>query len=200
MLLQSSPVAHYVARRMNLIWKSESLKEKIFWRKLGKEKTRNLFANGISLFLLALKFNKKENVQNAIPIKNVNVWMCPMCIFVSVETFLSLNMCQYDHSYNSLKNSKKFWKMKNIWNWVAPCPPTFKFSPLIMFGNGLMVIGLNWLGSSCRKDFRSICGNIQYFAKWRKFQEKSRKIYQKQKLIAFCLHCSLAWTCPIQLW
>jgi len=34
-----------------------------------------------------------------------------------------------------------------------------------------MEIGLNWLGSSCRKDFRSICGNIQYFAKWRKFQK-----------------------------
>merc|ERR1712192_354438 len=26
-------------------------------------------------------------------------------------------------------------------------------------------------GSSCKKDFRSICGNIQYFAKWRKFQK-----------------------------
>ena len=62
-----------------------------------------------------------------------------------------------------------------IWKSIAPCPP-FKTPPpqnfhLIMFGNDLMEIGLNWLGSSCRKDFRSICGNIQYFAKWRKFQK-----------------------------
>jgi len=50
------------------------LKEKIFWRKLGKEKTRDLFWKWYIPVLLALKFNKKENVQNAIPIKkNVNV-------------------------------------------------------------------------------------------------------------------------------
>ena len=60
--------------------------------------------------------------------------MCPICIFVSVETFLSLNMCQYDQSYNSLKCNQKFPRDEIIWNSIAPCPPlnntpTFKFSP-----------------------------------------------------------------------
>jgi len=64
-------------------------------------------------------------------VPNVYVWMCPICIFVSVETFLSLNMCQYDQSYNSLKCNQKFPEIK-IWNSIAQCPPLkshLKFSP-----------------------------------------------------------------------
>jgi len=116
--------------------------------------------------------------------------MCPICIFVSVETFLSLNMCHYDQSYNSLKCNQKFPKINHL---KLDCslpplktPPPSNFH-LIMFGNDLMEIGLNWLGSSCKKDFRSICGNIQYFAKWRKFQKNSRKFIKKTKT-----HCVLS--------
>ena len=54
--------------------------------------------------------------------------MCPICIFVSVETFLSLNMCQYDQSYNSLKCNQKFQNLKLNCS-LSPITPTFKLSP-----------------------------------------------------------------------
>ena len=79
---------------------SENLK---VWKKkyFGKIWHRDLFGKGtvpvlveyLSEILWKRKCEKTTMFGTSRCLKNVYVWMCPICIFVSVETFLSLNMC-----------------------------------------------------------------------------------------------------------
>jgi len=92
------------------IWKFEKKKYfgKIWHRDLFGKGTVPVLVEYLSEILWKRKCEKTTMFGTSRCLKNVYVWMCPICIFVSVETFLSLNMCQYDQSYNSLKSSQKF--------------------------------------------------------------------------------------------
>ena len=74
-------------------------------------------------------------------------------------------------SCNSLKCNKKFKLLAPHGNTLKNIQRNLHYNAWKWFnGDRFKLIRVN-----LQKDFRSICGNIQYFAKWRKFQKIQKK-------------------------
>ena len=74
-------------------------------------------------------------------------------------------------SCNSLKCNKKFKLLAPHENTLKTIQRNLHYNAWKWFnGDRFKLIRVN-----LQKDFRSICGNIQYFAKWRKFQKIQKK-------------------------
>jgi len=74
-------------------------------------------------------------------------------------------------SCNSLKCNKKFKLLAPHENTLKNIQRNLHYTAWKWFnGDRFKLIRVN-----LQKDFRSICGNIQYFAKWRKFQKIQKK-------------------------
>ena len=81
-------------------------------------------------------------------------------------------------SCNSLKCNKKFKLLAPHENTLKTIQRNLHYTAWKWFnGDRFKLIRVN-----LQKDFRSICGNIQYFAKWRKFQKIQKKI-QKMRSV-----------------
>jgi len=88
-------------------------------------------------------------------------------------------MRQSCNSLNVTKNSNCLLPMEILWK-------IFKEIYVILLGNYLMEIGLNWLGSICKKIFARFAGTFNISQNGESFR-KFRKIYQKSKT-----HCVLS--------